>query len=57
MSIRSIYYRTDDLVGLSRVYAASSDAANLSDANRGWVAQPTNSSGKSSLRMPRACPQ
>ena len=35
MSIRSTYYRTDDLVGqvgLSRVYAASSDAANLSDA-------------------------
>ena len=32
MSIRSTYYRTDDLVGLSRVYAASSDAANHSDA-------------------------
>ena len=32
MSIRSTYYRTDDLVGLSRVYAASSDAANLSGA-------------------------
>ena len=32
MDIRSIYYRSDDLVGLSRVYAASSDAANLSDA-------------------------
>ena len=31
-NIRSIYYRSDDLVGLSRVYAASSDAANLSDA-------------------------